>query len=217
MNSKVDKYLQSGCGRCEYYQTPQCKAVRFNKELNVLRNIVLKEKLSEEFKWSQPCYTYEGANICIVSAYRDFVVVAFFKGALLKDTNKILVAPGKNSQASRQLRFTSVEEIVQHEDIIRAYLNEAILLEKKGAKIEFKNELEPIPDELQTIFKSNPDFRKAFFSLTKGRQRGYVLYFSQAKQSQTRINRIKKYIPTIMNGLGIHDEYRTKSKSNESS
>lgn len=209
MNPKVDTYLSEGCGRCPMYRTPQCKVHTWGDELMRLRNIVLDCGLHEDFKWSQPCYTFQNSNILLVTALKEYVAIAFFKGALLKDTNDILVAPGENSQSARLIRFTDVKDIIEMEDILRTYIFEAIEVEKAGLKIKFKKNPEPIPIELKQKLDENPALKTAFKALTPGRQRGYILHFSQPKQSKTRITRIEKCIPKIFNGEGLNDKYHS--------
>ncbi len=208
MNSKVDIYLDEGCGRCSLYRTPECKVHNWTEELKQLRRIVLECGLDEEFKWSQPCYTFKNSNILIVTAFKEYATLAFFKGTLLKDPNNILVAPGEHSQASRLIRFTDVREILKMEPILKTYVFEAIEVEKAGLKVQFKKNPEPIPDELQQKLNEHPDFKTAFERLTPGRQRGYILHFSQPKQSKTRVARIEKCMPKILNGEGLNDHYK---------
>lgn len=205
MNAKIDIYLEDGCGRCSLYKTPQCKVHTWQEELKQLRRIVLEGGLQEDFKWSQPCYTFQKKNILLVTAFKDYATVAFFKGSLLKDPYQILVAPGKNSQAVRQMRFTNVATIFELEPVLKAYISEALELEKKGLKITFKKNPEPIPEELLQKFNKDPEFKNSFEALTTGRQRGYILYFSQPKQSKTRASRIEKCLENILIGKGLHD------------
>lgn len=204
-NQKVDLYLEDGCGRCSYYKTPKCKVFKWTEELVQLRRIVLECGLVEEFKWSQPTYTNEGKNILMVSALTKCPVIAFLKGVLLKDEHQLLVAAGENSQSYRQLRFTNVEDILMLESTIKAYVFEAIEVEKAGLKVEFKERNEPVPKELEQMMDENSTLKTAFESLTPGRQRGYILYFSQAKKAETRYSRIMKYIPHILSGRGLND------------
>lgn len=212
MNTKVDLYLEDGCGRCSLYQTPECKVHAWQEELTHLRRLVLECGLSEEFKWSQPCYTYNGNNVLLVTAFKDFATLSFFKGALLKDPEKLLVAPGENSQATRLFRFTDTQQISNQTTIIKQYIYEAIEVEKAGLKVTFKKQPEPIPEELEEQFNLHSTLKKAFENLTPGRQRGYILHFSQPKQSKTRKARIEKYIPQILKGQGIHDVYKSVKK-----
>ena len=204
-NPKVDLYLKEGCGRCPLGNTPQCKVNFWTKELKILRKIILSSGLTEDLKWKMPCYTFESKNILILSALNDSCTINFFKGALLKDPNKILEKPGENSQSARYLRITSVSQIKDLESVIKSYITEAIELERSGAKVEFKKNSEPIPEELLVKFEENPDLHSAFLALTPGRQRGYILFFSAPKQSKTRESRIEKCTPQIMNGKGITD------------
>jgi len=201
---KVDKYLLDGCMRCKFGGTPRCKVNTWREELETLRQIVLDATLTEELKWSVPVYTHKGKNIVSINALKDSANLVFFKGVLLSDPQKIMQQQG-NQQAFRLLKFTSVSDILNLKQTLQAYIKEAVALEESGRKVEFKRSPEPIPDELIQMFEREPEFKKAFFALTPGRQRGYILYFSQAKQSQTRIARIEKYKMKIFNGLGWND------------
>ena len=206
MNPKVDQYFKDGCMRCELGGTPDCKVLSWVEELKELRKILLETGLVEELKWGVPCYSYEGKNILIMSALKDSSTISFFKGSLLKDPEKALEKPGKNSQAARYLKFTSLEEIIQNETLISAYIAEAIEIEKAGLKVAFKSTADyEIPEEFQARLDEDPALKMAFENLTPGRQRGYLLYFPGAKQSQTRASRVEKYIPKIMEGKGFHD------------
>ncbi|MCP9290781.1 YdeI/OmpD-associated family protein [Gracilimonas sediminicola] len=205
MNPEVDQYLDIGCGRCPLGGTPDCKVQDWQEELKQLRLIILESGLTEEVKWSVPCYTFEGSNVLILSAFKNYCSVSFFKGSLLQDQNKILVKPGKNSQAARLFKFTNVEQINESENTIKEYIREAIEIENSGKKVKFKKNPEPIPEELQAKFDEDPILKESFEALTPGRQRGYIIHFSGAKQSSTRQRRIEKYIPKIMEGKGFHD------------
>lgn len=206
MNPKVDAYLLDGCGRCELYGTLQCKVHKWPEELNQLRRIVLGCGLEEELKWSQPCYTLNGNNVLLLTAFKEYAALAFFKGALLKDIHLMLVSPGENSQAVRQLRFTDVAEILKKEDIIKSYILQAIEVEKAGLKVEFKKESElHYPDELVQKMDEDPVYKAAFEALTPGRRRSYVLHFSAAKQSATRVSRIEKCASKIFEGKGWNE------------
>ena len=206
MNPKVDNYLAEGCGRCRLGGTPECKVHRWQKELRLLRKIVLSCGLTEELKWKVPCYTHEKHNILLISAFKNYATLSFVKGALLRDSERLLDSPGENSQSVRFFRFTNVQTIREMEPILKAYIREAIELEKSGARVDFKakSELE-IPEELEAKFESLPALRTAFLDLTLGRQRGYILHFTAAKQSKTRMARIEKWIPKILEGRGMHD------------
>jgi uncharacterized protein YdeI (YjbR/CyaY-like superfamily) len=204
-NPSVDVFFTSGCGRCELFDTPRCKVHKFTDALALLREIILDCGFVEERKWGVPCYTIDGANVVLLGALNAACTLGFLQGALLCDTAKILTKPGENSQAARVLRFTTVDEVVQLESTLKAYLHEAIALTKSGAKVEFKKELEPLPDELKEAFMEDKALEKAFFALTPGRQRGYILHISQAKQAQTRRDRIAKWAPHIFAGKGMND------------
>ena len=205
MNPEVDLYFVDGCGRCDLGGTPACKVHSWEEELQQLRRIALDCNVMEELKWGVPCYTFQGKNVFLLSAFKESATLSFFKGVLLKDDHKILQAPGKNSQASRVLRFTNAEGIIAMEPIIKAYIQEAVEVEKAGLQVEFKKNPEPIPEELQLALDRNATLRTAFEALTPGRQRGYILYFSAPKQSKTRWARIEKYSPKILAGKGFHD------------
>ena len=206
MNVKVDTYFVDGCGRCPLGGTPQCKVNNWQEELKLLRMIVLDCGLTETSKWGVPCYTFEQKNIVIVSAFKDYCALSFFKGALLHDADGILDKPGENTQAARLIRFTSVQEIVDKKAILEAYIYEAIEAEKASLKVDFKEKAElEFPEELQKKLAESPALKHAFEALSPGRQRGYILYFSAAKQAKTRVARIEKYRPHILNGKGMHD------------
>jgi uncharacterized protein YdeI (YjbR/CyaY-like superfamily) len=212
MNPKVDHYFKNGCGRCPHYQTPACKVHPWSDLLVQLREYLLKSELTEEFKWSQPCYTLNGKNVVILTTYKDFTCLAFFKGSLMNDPEARLISPGEHSRHGRQLRWTSLEQINKDRILITEYLAEAIRVEKAGFQVPPSSSISDIPDELQTAFNEDPPFEQAFYALTPGRQRSYIIYISQAKQSQTRVNRIDKYRSQILSGLGMQDAYRLSQK-----
>ncbi len=206
MNPKVDTYLAAGCGRCPLGNTPECKVHNWTEELETLRQIALECGLTEELKWGVPCYTFEWNNVVIVSAFNEYCSISFFKGVLLKDTNKILSKQGENSQSGRLIKFTDVKKIIKLESVIKDYIHEAVEIEKAGLKVEYKDVSEYlIPEELQNKLNQNEAFRNAFNALTPGRQKGYILHFSQAKQSQTRESRIEKSMPRIFLGKGLNE------------
>jgi uncharacterized protein YdeI (YjbR/CyaY-like superfamily) len=213
MNPLIDHYLEAGCGRCPLGGTSSCKVHSWTKELEKLRSIVLDCGLSEELKWGVPCYTFQGKNVLMVSAFKGYCALSFFKGALLNNSRKILTAPGKNSQSARVIRFTGLDEIVKLEQTLKALIFESIEVEKAGLKVEFKKNPEPVPDELQKRLDEDSFFKSAFEGLSPGRQRGYILYFSQPKQSKTRFERIEKCIPKILNGEGLNDRYKSGKKN----
>lgn len=211
-NTGVDKYLVDGCMRCPLGATPQCKVNFWQKELKQLRKILLESELTEDLKWKVPCYTYQGKNVVILSAFKDCCTLNFFKGALLKDPKQILEKPGENTQSGRVIRFTDTKQIRELQATITMYIREAIDLEKTGAKVEFKKNPEPVPEELQIQLNKSRNLKKAFESLTPGRQREYILNISSAKQSKTRAARVEKYMPLILAGKGLSDEYRSNRK-----
>jgi uncharacterized protein YdeI (YjbR/CyaY-like superfamily) len=206
-NPGVDKYLIEGCGRCPLGGTPACKVHNWTDALQMLRSIVNDCGLNEEVKWGVPCYTFNGNNIIIVSALKESCVLSFFKGSLLSDKSNMLVKPGENTQAARIIRFTHSRQIAEMESLLKAYIYEAIEVERAGIKVPAVKNTEPIPEEFQQKLDSDPALNAAFYSLTPGRQRGYILYFSAPKQPKTRKSRIEKCIPLIFSGIGIHDKY----------
>ena len=206
MNPKVDVYFTAGCGRCPLVNTPECKVHNWDTELETLRKIVLDCGLEEELKWSIPCYTFQKNNIILLSAFNEYCVLSFFKGALLNDTNSILIQQTENTQATRQIRFTDVREIIEMESIIKAYIYEAVEVEKAGLKVEFKKTSEfKMPEEFQNKLAEIPALKAAFEALTPGRQRAYILYFSQPKQTKTRESRIERCMRQILIGKGLND------------
>lgn len=206
MNPKIDTYLAVGCGRCPLGNTPECKVHNWTEELESLREIVLECGLTEELKWGVPCYTFEENNVAIVSAFKEYCSISFFKGVLLKDANGILSKQGENSQAGRLVKFTDAQQIVEKEEILKEYIAEAIEIEKAGLKVAYKDVSDyEIPEELQNKLAENEAFKNAFNSLTPGRQKGYILHFSQPKQSKTRESRIEKSMPRIFLGKGLND------------
>ncbi|KYG81781.1 hypothetical protein AWN68_16250 [Roseivirga echinicomitans] len=206
MTTDVDLYFTEGCGRCPLGGTPDCKVNRWPQELKQLRRIVLDCGLTEESKWGVPCYTFQGNNIGVVSAFKEYASLSFFKGALLEDTNGILDKPGENTQAARLIKFTDVKQVMEMEPILKAFIYEAIEVEKAGLKVELKKTSEfNMSEEFKKALDEHPDLKTAFETLTPGRQRGYLLHFSQPKQSKTREARIEKCTPMIFEGKGLHD------------
>ncbi|ULC58379.1 DUF1801 domain-containing protein [Flaviramulus sp. BrNp1-15] len=178
---------------------------KWNLELTKLREIVLDCGLTEDFKWRNPCYTDNDKNIVLIGAFKDYCLISFLKGALLKDPDKILENIGKNTKSAKLIAFKSLNDIDKLENTLKVYIKEAIDVERKGLKIDTKNDELEYPLELLKKFNENPEFKLAFTNLTKGRQRGYLLHFSGAKQSKTRTSRIEKYEKRIFNGKGIMD------------
>lgn len=182
------------------------KADKWKAEVKALRAIALGCKLDEELKWGQPCYSLDGSNIVLIHDFKDYCAFLFFKGALLKDPKGILIQQTKNVQAARQIRFTNAREIAKLAPTLKAYIREAVDVEKSGAKVAFKKTREfDVPDEFRIRMREMPALKTAFETLTPGRQRAYLLHFSAAKQSQTREARVEKCIPRILDGLGLND------------
>ena len=206
LNPKVDVYFTAGCGRCPLFATPQCKVNNWQEELEKLRTLILDCGLTEELKWGVPVYTFQKSNVVLISAFNENCALNFFKGALLKDAAGILKKPGENTQAARVIRFTDVREIIERETILKAYIYEAIEVEKAGLKVKFKETAEfIIPEELQNKLDEIPVLKTAFEALTQGRQRAYILYYSQPKQSKTRASRVEKCMPQILKRKGLND------------
>ncbi|KAA3612697.1 MAG: hypothetical protein DWQ05_18360 [Calditrichaeota bacterium] len=182
------------------------KAGIWQEEFKTLRSIILGCGLSEELKWGVPCYTFQNNNIVLIHGFKEYCALLFPKGALLKDVKGILIQQTENVQAARQIRFSNVQEIAAMEPLLKDYINEGIEVEKAGLKVEFKKTSEfTIPEEFQRALDENHALRSAFESLTPGRQRGYLLYFAQPKQSKTRESRIEKCIPRIFDRIGLND------------
>ena len=182
------------------------KSKKWQEEFRKLRTIVLNCGLTEELKWGKPCYTFQQRNVVLIHGFKEYCALLFMKGALLKDPKGILVQQTDNVQAARQIRFTNVREIVKREPILKAYIKEAIEVQKAGLEVNYKETSEfKVPEEFQNKLDAIPALRTAFGALTPGRQRGYLLYFSGAKQSQTRESRIEKCMQQILNGKGLDD------------
>ena len=192
MNPKVDWFFE--------------KDTKWKKEYQELRNIILNCTLVEELKWGVPCYTFNKSNIVLIHGFKNYCALLFHKGALLKDTNNILIQQTENVQSARQMRFSSVQEIMELKPMIKAYIFEAIEAEKAGLEVKMKNTSQfKMTEELQQAFENSPELEAAFYELTPGRQRGYLLYFSQAKQTKTRASRIEKSTPKIFQGKGQNE------------
>jgi uncharacterized protein YdeI (YjbR/CyaY-like superfamily) len=191
-NPKVDEFIQ--------------KSKKWQEEFKELRTILLDCQLSEALKWGKPCYTFDNSNIAIIQGFKDYSALLFVKGSLLKDADGILIQQTENVQAARQVRFTNLPEIIELKPILRAYIHEAVEVEKAGLKVDYKQTSEyKIPEEFQKKLDEIPALKAAFEALTPGRQRAYLLYFSQPKQSKTRESRVKKSIPQILDGRGLND------------
>jgi len=193
MNPKVDFYFT--------------KSKKWREEQEKLREIVLDCQLTEELKWGVPCYTYQGSNIVLIHEFKEYCAYLFVKGVLLKDPHHILIQQTENVQSARQVRFTNVQEVMELEPILKAYVLEAIEVDKTGLKVPFKKATEfAIADEFLTKLEGNSELNTAFYALTPGRQRAYLLYFSAPKQSKTRAERVEKYTQQILNGKGLNDQ-----------
>lgn len=204
-NTSVDAYLQDGCGRCERYQTPQCKVHRWTDALVALRALLLETELVEEMKWGSPCYTLDGKNVVMITSFLDFCALAFWKGVLLADPNSVLEAPGPNSRVIRQFRFTSAARVEANEEAVRGFLKQAIELERSGAKVETGGIPEPMPDELLVVLDGDPEVRAAYDALTPGRQRSYILHVSGSKNEATRAGRAERCVTKILAGKGFNE------------
>jgi uncharacterized protein YdeI (YjbR/CyaY-like superfamily) len=192
MNSKADFFFN--------------KASQWQQEYEQLRKIVLDTGLIEDLKWGCPCYTYDNRNIVLIHGFKEYCALLFFKGALMQNANGLLIQQTKNVQAARQMRFTSVAEITKKKALIKAAIYEAIEVEKAGLKVELKKPDDfPVPEEFENVLKARPKLQAAFNALTSGRQKAYLFYFSQPKQSKTRVSRIEKSIPQILAGKGLND------------
>lgn len=203
-NPIVDEYFTDGCGRCPLAATPECKVHRWKDELKLMRELLLESGLQEERKWGVPCYTYKGKNVILLGAFKENCVISFLKGVLLKDPKNVLELPGENSQSTRFIRITSLKQLSKLVPTIKAYLQEAILVEKSGQKVELKKtEDYEVPSELSAVLKKNASLRKAWEKLTPGRKRSYLLHVGSAKQEATRVSRVEKIIPGIMAGKGF--------------
>lgn len=192
MNPKVDFFFE--------------KAKKWQQEFEKLRDIILDCGLTEKLKWGQPCYTLQKSNIVLMHGFNDYCALLFMKGALLSDPNKILIQQTENVQSARQIRFTEVRQIKKLEPVIKAYVYEAIEVEKAGLKVKLKKPEDfPVPEEFQKKLNKMPALKKAFYGLTPGRQKGYLFYFGSAKQSTTREARVEKYLKKILSGKGMED------------
>jgi uncharacterized protein YdeI (YjbR/CyaY-like superfamily) len=192
MNPKVDFYFN--------------KSKKWRVEQEKLRSIVLDCHLTEELKWGVPCYTFQSSNVVLIHEFKEYCAYLFVKGVLLMDPHHILIQQTENVQSARQVRFTNVQEVIELEPILKAYILEAIEVERAGLKVPFKKATEfAISDEFQAKLEENTELNTAFYALTPGRQRAYLLYFSTPKQSKTRMERVDKYITQILNGKGLND------------
>lgn len=202
----VDDFLRDGCGRCSKGGTPNCKVHLWTQELRFLRSLCADSGLVETIKWGMPVYTHKNKNALMLGAFKEFCTIGFFKGILLNDPENILQVSGENTQDTRILKFTSLSQIMAIEEWIRVFIQDAITIEEKGLKppkMEKKDLV--LPEELQAFFEQNPEVSNAFYTLTPGRQRSWVIFISGAKQSSTRESRVLKAVPKILEGKGMHD------------
>ena len=192
-NPKVDAFIAN--------------AKAWREELKRMRAILLDSELTEDFKWSQPCYTFQGRNVIVLGPMKDSCAFAFFKGALIKDVHGVLTRPGQHSQSTRWFKFTSVREIAEMRSVLKAYIREAIQIEKAGLKVKLRKTSDlKFPEEFQLMLDECPELKRAFDALTPGRQRGYIYHFSAPKQSRTRAERVRKLMPHILKGKGLMDK-----------
>lgn len=192
MNPKVDFFFD--------------KATKWQEELEQMRTIVLECQLTEELKWGNPCYLYHDSNVVLIHAFKEYCAFLFFKGALMKDTDGILIQQSENVQAARHIRFTNLKEIIDLKAVLKTYIYQAIEIEKAGLKVQLKKTSDfPVSEEFQKKLDENANLKKAFETLTPGRQRAYLLNFSQPKQAKTREARVEKHIQNILDGKGLND------------
>lgn len=203
-NTSVESYLAEGCGRCEHYQTPQCKVHLWTEELLALREILRSTSLDETMKWGSPCYTFDGKNVAMMGSFRDYCSISFFKGVLLEDPEGVLEAPGPNSRHARLLKFRSLEDVERLASQALNFLNQALEIQKKGLKVDAA-EAEPLPDELEARLLSEDGLWEAYEALTPGRQRSFILHVSGAKNPETRVRRAEKCVPKIWAGKGFNE------------
>jgi uncharacterized protein YdeI (YjbR/CyaY-like superfamily) len=204
-NPLVDQFLVEGCMRCSLGATPACKVLLWTDILEFLRQLILETELQEERKWGVPTYTIKGKNVMMLGVFKDSCVLSFIKGQFLPDPKGLLALPGPNSREGRILRFTQLSQATGLENEIRHFLQEAIQVERSGKKSEIAPPPQVLPDELLQKFAEHPSLETAFYALTPGRQRGYLIHFSGAKQSPTRLSRMEKCIPKIFAGKGMMD------------
>ena len=201
----VDAYLRDGCGRCDKYQTPACKVHLWTPALQALRALLLEAGLTEEMKWGQPCYSFEGANVVLLASLRDQCALSFFQGAALTDPDGLLVSPGPNSRFARYLPFRSRAEVEARRDAITRFLAEAIHRARTGQKVDAPPAAEPMPEELANVLAAKPERARAYEALTPGRRRSYILHVSGAKQSATRAKRAEACAAKILDGKGWNE------------
>ncbi len=205
MNKSAEAYFITGCMRCSLGNTSACKVLQWEEPLRLLRKILLECGLTEQAKWGVPTYSFNHKNLFLISAFKSFCVLSFFNGSSLSDIENLLVKPGVNTQTGRWIKFTTAKQVAENISTIKAYIYESIDLEKSGSIKKVESTLPEIPKELEIQFLKDRNFLKAFQSLTPGRQRGYLIFFAQPKQSRTRTARIEKYREKIFAGIGFHN------------
>jgi uncharacterized protein YdeI (YjbR/CyaY-like superfamily) len=210
--TSVDQYLLDGCGRCSKGGTPSCTVHAWHPILVAMRELATECMLTEEVKWSVPCYTLKGKNVLMIHAFMEYCSIMFMKGSLLTDPENILHRQTEHVTAGRQLRYTSLEDFLAQREQAKAFIMAAITLEEAGKKVEKRTEEEPMVEELKEAFSQDSTFKTAFYQLTPGRQRAYLLHFAQPKQAATRASRIEKCMDMILRGEGLHDAYQNRKK-----
>ena len=206
MITDVETYFTDGCGRCDHFETPSCKARIWSGPLSVLREVLLSSRLQEEVKWGQPTYTLGGKNVAMLFSFKDCCGISFFKGVLIQDDHKLLVPAGPNSHVARLLKITSEMDARELEPLIHEYLNAAVEIEKSGKEVPKPVRDDTIPSIIQERIEADEIFRKAWDVLTPGRQRSYIIHIGSAKQEKTQYNRLEKALPKILAGKG-NNEY----------
>lgn len=213
MQTNVQGYFTDGCGRCSLGGTPDCKVHTWQEPLRILRDALLDCGLVETMKWGVPCYMHHKRNVVLLAAYKAHCGLSFFNGALLQDELGLLTKPGEHTQAGRIMRFTDKKEVQRLLPTIKAYVLEAMAVEEAGLKVVPQaNHTPEIPEEFEEKLMAMPELKQAFYALTPGKQRAYLLHFTQAKQAKTRESRILKEIPNILNGKGYNEDWRSKNK-----
>lgn len=204
-NTSVDSYLRDGCGRCEKFQTPECKVLQWTKPLTALRAMLNEAGLVEEMKWGSPTYTLDGKNVVMLASFKEYCALSFLKGAVLKDEEGLLDSPGPNSQHVRFLKFLTLADVKKHRAAAKGFIQQAIELERVGVKVAPKAVKLVLPDELVARFARDGALKKAFEALTPGRQRSHVLHISGAKQAETRERRVDACAEHILAGRGFNE------------
>lgn len=212
MTKNVADYFINGCMRCKFGATINCKIHTWIEPLLELRSLANRSGLIETAKWGVPCYTLNGKNVLMIGAFKEYCFISFFKGSLLRDDSNLLLKHGEYSEITRFLKFKTAQQVIGTRKIIENLIQQAIEVEQNNIKPILKTKEEALPEELIQEFQKRLFFKEAFLALTKGRQRGYIIYFSQPKQSTTRTARIIKCIPQILKGEGLHDAYKKANR-----